>query len=69
MTLSERTVIPRNGLPERRNYAYRGTGTDQGPHLTPEDLKPYEGSAEEWLPDFARGTSKRSQQPEGGGQR
>jgi len=39
----------RNGLPERRDYTYRGTGEDVMP-LPAEALEPYQVSYEQWLP-------------------
>jgi hypothetical protein len=48
----------RNGLPERVNYAYQGTGSDVIP-LSSDALAPYKGGYEQWLPEFARGNSRR----------
>ena len=52
--------VGRNGMPERVNYVYRGTGEDQMPYLGEDDLKPYKGETEPYLPDFPRGSSKPS---------
>ncbi len=49
----------RNGLPERRDYAYQGTGEDtRTGHLTVADLEPYKVSYDQWLPQFAHGARK-----------
>ena len=48
----------RNGLPPRTGYTYRGTGNDQGPNLSAEQLAPYAGGYEQWLPGFARGNNR-----------
>lgn len=48
----------RNGLPPRTDYTYQGTGKDRGPNLSAEQLAPYQGGYEQWLPQFARGLNR-----------
>jgi hypothetical protein len=50
--------IGRNGMPEPVGYVYRGTGEDQGPHLSDQQLEPYRGGYDQWLPGFARGNNR-----------
>lgn len=50
--------ISRNGLPERVNYAYRGTGEDtRTAHVGDEELKAWKPDYEQWIPPMPRGTS------------
>lgn len=50
--------IGRNGMPERVNYAYRGTGEDtRTAHLTADALAEWKPDYEQWLPGFERGSS------------
>ena len=52
--------VGRNGMPERVNYAYRGTGRDTlTGWLADAELAPYAVEYEQWIPDFARGSSGR----------
>lgn len=53
----DRASRTRNGLPERRDYTYRGTGTDTlTGHLGEAQLRQYAGiDTREFLPGFARG--------------
>jgi hypothetical protein len=53
----DRAAATRNGLPGWKPYVYRGTGQDQKPYLGDEALAPYRGGYEQWIPDFARGSS------------
>jgi hypothetical protein len=48
----------RNGLPPSRDYTYQGTGKDRGPNLSAEQLAPYQGGYEQWLPQFAHGARR-----------
>lgn len=59
----------RNGVPERVNYTPRKGAVDQMPHLTAEDLAPYAGGYEEWLPGFTRGFKRGSRRTADGGRR
>jgi len=55
----------RNGLPEPRFYTYGGTGEDVMP-LPAEALEPYRVSYEQWLPQFALGSSGPRKHAKGG---
>jgi hypothetical protein len=60
--------IGRNGMPERRDYTYRGTGEDtRTGHLNAAQLAEWKPDYEQWLPGFARGDN-RPRQARGDGQ-